>query len=143
MGWDYASDGAYFVTICTKDMKHSFGEIVKGEMYFSEIGHVAKQCWLDIVNHFPCVTLGAYVIMPNHIHGIIIINRVDIMPVSKNPGTLGAVVRGFKIGVTHYCKWHGISFEWQARFYEHIIRDVATFIKIERYIDNNVRRWKD
>ena len=43
VGWDYASDGAYFVTICTKDMKHSFGEIVKDEMYFSEIGHVAKQ----------------------------------------------------------------------------------------------------
>lgn len=73
--WDYGSNSAYFVTINTYNRKHYFGEIEKGEMKLSEIGNIAKSCWLEIPEHFPYVDLGAFVVMPDHVHGIIIINK--------------------------------------------------------------------
>lgn len=73
--YDYGSDGGYFVTICTKDREHFFGEIVNGKMQLSEIGKIANGCWNEIPNHFPFVNLGEFVVMPNHLHGIVIINK--------------------------------------------------------------------
>lgn len=70
-GHDYASPGAYFVTICTHGMQSLFGKVVDGEMMLNEAGRIAEGCWLDIPNHFPHATLDAYVVMPNHVHGII------------------------------------------------------------------------
>ena len=74
-GWDYGSNGTYFVTICTKDMKCYFGSVKDGTMILSELGKYAEQCWKDIPNHFPFVKLGAFVVMPNHVHGIIVIDK--------------------------------------------------------------------
>ena len=76
--WDYASDGAYFVTICAANHECYFGEIVNGEMIYNEIGNIANQYWLDIPSHFPFVTLGAHIVMPNHVHGIVVINRTNV-----------------------------------------------------------------
>ncbi len=75
--WDYGWNASYFVTICTKTREHYFGKIVDGEMCLSEIGGIAQQCWREIPDHFPFVILDAFVIMPNHVHGIIIINKTD------------------------------------------------------------------
>ena len=75
--WDYGWNAPYFVTICTKNMEHYFGKIVDGEMRLSDIGGIAQQCWCEIPDHFPFVILDAFVIMPNHVHGIIIINKID------------------------------------------------------------------
>ncbi len=75
--WDYGWNASYFVTICTKNREHYFGNIVDGEMHFSEIGKIAQQFWCEIPDHFPFVILDAFVIMPNHVHGIIIINKTD------------------------------------------------------------------
>lgn len=72
--WDYASPGYYFVTICTKDHKSFFGEVSDGKMCLSKIGGIARKFWLDIPNHFPFVDLDEFIIMPNHVHGIVIIN---------------------------------------------------------------------
>ena len=73
--YDYSSDGAYFVTICAYDRKHFFGEIETPQaMHFSDIGTVAQQCWQQIPDHFPFVELDEWVVMPNHIHGILIFN---------------------------------------------------------------------
>ncbi|MBU2524645.1 transposase [Patescibacteria group bacterium] len=74
-GFDYSSDGYYFVTICTNDRIEYFGKIVNQKMILSEIGKIAKQYWMDITNHFPFVVLDEFVIMSNHVHGIIIINK--------------------------------------------------------------------
>ncbi len=71
--WDYASHGAYFITICTKDMIHYFGEIINTQMQLSEIGKIANHFWHEISKHFPFVMLDQFIVMPNHIHGIIII----------------------------------------------------------------------
>ena len=73
--WDYGTDAAYFVTICTHNRIHFFGDINEGRMQLSPIGEYANHCWYEIPVHFPFVELGAFVVMPNHIHGIIIINK--------------------------------------------------------------------
>ena len=69
--YDYTQPGAYFITICTHDRAGLFGEIVDGEMRLNDCGRVAEQCWLDIPSHFPHAELDAFVIMPNHVHGIL------------------------------------------------------------------------
>ena len=73
--WDYGWNAAYFVTICTQNRIHYFGHILDGKMQLSPIGHIANSCWYEIPNHFPFVELGVHVIMPNHVHGIVIINK--------------------------------------------------------------------
>ena len=75
--WDYGWNAAYFVTICTHNRKHYFGKVVDGEMVWSEIGKIAQRCWLEITEHFPFVKLDAHMVMPNHVHGIIIIDKPD------------------------------------------------------------------
>lgn len=127
-GYDYAQPGAYFITVVTQDRACLFGEIVNGEMRINEWGEMAQQCCLEIPDHFPQTQLDEYIIMPDHIHGIIIINDSPIVGAKKfspnnmetndfspqtpqqsnialfrSPSqTIGSVVRGFKIGVT---KW--------------------------------------
>ncbi|MBA3901569.1 MAG: transposase [Bacteroidetes bacterium] len=79
--WDYSSNGSYFITICTKNRKHYFGEIIEkpnlGEpiMQLNEIGQLAQKYWLEIPIHYPFIELGNFVVMPNHTHGILIINK--------------------------------------------------------------------
>ena len=76
--WDYGWNGSYFITICTQNRKHFFGEIVNSKMQLSEIGMFAEKYWYVIPQHFPFVKLGAFVVMPNHIHGIIIIKKTNL-----------------------------------------------------------------
>jgi len=70
-GYDYSQEGLYFITICCQDRVHLFGRIVDGEMILNGAGSQSQECWQDIPNHFPNVVLHEFVIMPNHIHGII------------------------------------------------------------------------
>lgn len=74
-GYDYGQPGFYFVTICTELRAYYFGRVVDGEMVLSTIGQIAMDCWSKIPEHFPHVMLDEFVIMPNHVHGIIVINR--------------------------------------------------------------------
>lgn len=80
-GWDYAENGAYFITICTAGRVPYFGLVEQGIMQLSEIGHIAHDCWAEIPQHFLFVELGEFVIMPNHMHGIITINNRYVNPV--------------------------------------------------------------
>ena len=80
--WDYGWSAAYFVTICTKDREYFFGEINDDVMKLSEIGKLAENFWLEIPQHFPFVILDAFVVMPNHVHGIILINKPGNDPVN-------------------------------------------------------------
>ncbi len=75
--WDYGSNGAYFITICTKNRKHFFGEISGGEMHLNELGKLAEKYWIEIPQHFTFIELGEFVVMPNHMHGILIIDKTD------------------------------------------------------------------
>jgi REP element-mobilizing transposase RayT len=73
--WDYGSNGAYFITICTQNKDHFFGKIVDRQFIASEIGTLAEKYWMEIPNHFPYIELGNFEVMPNHVHGILIINK--------------------------------------------------------------------
>ena len=73
--WDYSNNGAYFITICTQNREHFFGNIKNGIMQLSENGKFAALFWYEIPNHFPMVELGNFVVMPNHIHGILTMNH--------------------------------------------------------------------
>ena len=76
--WDYSNNGAYFITICTQNRNHFFGKIQNQEMHLSEIGKLAEKYWLEIPEYFPFVEVGSFVVMPNHFHGILIINKLNI-----------------------------------------------------------------
>jgi REP element-mobilizing transposase RayT len=72
-GYDYSRVGAYFVTLCAVDRKCVFGEIVADEMRLNQIGTVVASCWGEIPKHFPNITLDEFVVMPNHMHGILLL----------------------------------------------------------------------
>ena len=76
-GWDYASQGYYYITICTQDREHFFGHVEGGEMWLTALGNEARKCWNAIPHHFPFVELDAFVIMPDHMHGVLYIDRGD------------------------------------------------------------------
>ncbi len=93
-GYDYAQEGLYFLTICTHDRKMIFGEIQNGEMQLNAAGLIAQNCWNEIPNHFPNVQLHAFVIMPNHVHGIIEIT--ENCGIFKNRNVVDGSVSGSK-----------------------------------------------
>ena len=94
-GYDYAEPGAYFVTVCTRDRACLFGHVVNGEMHLNEAGEIAQRCWEDIPTHFPSVELDAFVIMPNHVHGIVVIT--DTPQTTCAAKTTGSISRGSEI----------------------------------------------
>ncbi|MFM9825087.1 transposase, partial [Flavobacterium sp.] len=73
--WDYGTNGAYFITICTQNRDHFFGDFMDSEFITSEIGTLAEKYWMEIPQHFPYIELGNFVVMPNHVHGILIIDK--------------------------------------------------------------------
>ena len=154
--WHGYDDGIYFVTICTSGREHYFGEIENGQMNLSVIGQTANNCWREIPQHFPHVEIPIWVVMPNHIHGIVKINGQHdpdccsdaklcvsttnkFGPQSKN---LASVIRGFKIGVTKFANENNIPFAWQPRFHDHIVRNQDELNNISTYIENNVAKWQ-
>lgn len=156
--WDYTGVGRYFITICTHDRIPYFGNIQNGIMELSDIGMVVDRNWAEIPNHFPHVTLDAYVVMPDHFHGIIMIGKrpravvgtcESHVPTAKSggiarpaPGSIGSIVGQFKSVCTKRIWQMGRShFRWQPRFHDRIIRDDSEFDRIRRYIINNPRNW--
>ncbi len=141
--------GWYFVTICTYKNYLLFGNIINGGMDLNDVGEIARQCWLDIPNHFANVQLDEFIIMPNHVHGIINIcdenvgaNNHSPLPNNtpfKSPSkTIGSMVRGFKIGVTKWIRKNTDSYHvWQRNYYEHVIRDESELKPIRTYIIHN------
>ena len=142
--WDYSSNGYYFITICTKYRKHLFGKIRNGEMQLSDIGKIAYQYWQEIPNHFLLVRLDSFVIMPNHMHGIITIgtNR-NTKNKYWNPGNLGVIINQFKRKCTIESRKIDPYFGWLPRYHDHIIRNNGELIRIREYIQNNPLNWKE
>ncbi|MFH0815134.1 MAG: transposase [Candidatus Falkowbacteria bacterium] len=149
--WNYAQDGWYFVTICTHKRECFLGEINNYEPQLSPVGQIAEKCWLEIPQHFPNVELETFVIMPNHIHGIITINCTEQQTNKNNigqnlplPQSLSAVIGSFKSAVSKIInRTHPkIPFQWQTRFYDRIIRNRESMYKISQYILNNPIKWE-
>jgi putative transposase len=161
-GYDYSQAGAYFVTIIAYQRECLFGEIVDGELELNDFGKIADECWRAIPEHFPFVELGAYVVMPNHVHGIIVITDVGAHvgaqqccaptraptttdhKINVKPGSLGAIVRSFKSAVSYRInKEHNATGIWQRNYYEHIIHNADEANRIHLYIESNPARWDE
>jgi REP element-mobilizing transposase RayT len=145
--YDYSQNGAYFVTICTKDRVRIFGEIVGGEpahpenydqsayVHLSNHGVIAEQEILRIPDHHPITLIDRYVIMPNHLHVIIVIDNAAAGRTHQMG--LGNIVGGYKSGVSRLC---GRPI-WQRSYYDHIIRNEEDYLRIAEYIQNNPANW--
>lgn len=185
-GYDYGSHGLYFVTICTKEKTHYFGNIVetddcpsqsqkqdvvethdyespnktnlKTDNYLSlqehnhaslretEIGKIAREFWQQIPQHFPFVELDEFIVMPNHVHGILFINKPEEVTWTPNgfgsqSRNLASIIRGFKASVKRFANQNNIEFEWQSRYHDRIIRSYTELDNIREYIINNPIKW--
>jgi len=140
-GYDYSNPAWYYVTICTRGMKEWFGSVENRKMELSDQGRIASKLFEEIPLHFKNVKIDYYVVMPNHIHGIIILNVVETghaPSLQMHTPSLGNVVGSFKSAVTKRIRKSGYkSFKWQPRFYDHIIRNEKDLYRIIKYIDLN------
>lgn len=148
--FNYSQPGYYFVTICTKNREEYFGSVETAKTILSEIGEVAERCLKEISNHFQNVELDEYTIMPNHVHGIIIIRdssrvgnaELRSLQEDRTKMVLPKVVHGYKSSVTRTLGKMGIEFAWQKSYYEHIIRNEPSLNRIREYIQNNPLQWE-
>ncbi|MEM7373719.1 MAG: transposase [Bacteroidota bacterium] len=159
-GYDYASDGAYFVTVVTKNRTHDFGKVIEGKVLLSEVGQIVEKEWLQSAELRAEVILDTCVIMPNHFHAVVWISHSgELMPPQHQslPQTpdyvriyqacskdVSALMKGFKGAVKRKAKAAGYSgFEWQSRFHDRIIRNQDELDKVRLYIQNNPARWEE
>jgi REP element-mobilizing transposase RayT len=155
--FDYTSSGAYFVTMCVAQKMLLFGDVLEGEMVLNDLGNIVLETWNAIPEHFSSVTLDGFVVMPNHVHGIVQIGYGPAVGAQHAaplhgavprsnvaPGSLGAIVRSFKSAVTKRINESrgtpGLPV-WQRNYHEHIIRNDADFECIRAYITNNPLEW--
>ena len=155
--YDYGQAGGYFVTICVQNQECLFGEIIGGQLKLNEIGKIVVECWNRISQHFFSVELDVCVVMPNHVHGIIVLGtRGASFPRpsrSSQPNrrgevsspTLGQVVAYFKYQSTKSINQHrdmpGTRI-WQRNYYDHVIRDNIDLQRIRQYITDNPMQWE-
>lgn len=167
VGYDYTLVGAYFVTLVTYERKTMFGDISEDVMHLTDLGKIVQEEWLrsaslrEEIRVYP----DEFVIMPNHLHGIVWIVPVgadgvrpevntrqiygqgdtsDRQKPVRQPRSLGGVIAGFKASVTSRAKRElGLGQIWQRNYYDRIIRDADEFRNIWNYLDDNPRRWGD
>ena len=142
--YNYSGSGYYYVTICTHNHLECFGNIVNEAMVLSQFGSIARSVWLDIPNHHPHVQIDEFVVMPNHIHGIIIIDGFVGDRPAYPVNNLSVIIGSFKSTVTKKINRLNMSeFKWQRSFYDHIVRTRESLDKIRQYISSNPARLND
>ncbi len=155
--YDYRQKGVYFVTLCTHENSKIFGSIRDGQVRLCELGTVVRDEWLHVAEARPNIQLDHFVVMPNHMHGLIIIedsHNTNTMPVDSASregqsktllsGSLGAIIGQFKIAVTRRAKLNQICSRrriWQRNYHEHIVRNEISLNEIRQYIVENPARW--
>jgi putative transposase len=152
--YDYSSAGAYFLTVCVKDGIGMFGEIVDGEMIQNEYGNIVKSCWDELHVHYSQIELDAFIVMPNHVHGIIIIHdsvgAIHELPLRWTPRQrrqmlLPKIVGRFKQNSAkriNELRGSPPSSVWQRNYFDHIIRNEKSLNRIREYIVTNPERWQ-
>jgi putative transposase len=166
--YDYGTNGLYFVTINTlykteyfykyefgrtddcpstkNDYENNIWTDNRPSLRITEIGVIANEYWQQIPQHYPWVELDAYVIMPDHIHGILLFNKPDENGWNPNKfgvqsRNLGAVIRAYKSSVKRYANQHQIEFNWQPRFHDTLIHTQISLLNIRHYILQNPAKW--
>lgn len=165
---DYSQPCSYFITINIRFGQCLFGRALSpGEIGLNELGQTAQKFWLEIPEHFNHVSLGEFVVMPNHFHGIIHIGEINgdsrsqpfpdkVVSVKRMkktyssnqfgpqvPGSLAVVIGQYKSSVTRWANQNkfGALFTWQARFYDRILNDQESLMAAKYYIRNNPAKW--
>jgi putative transposase len=163
-GYDYARPGRYFVTFNTKDRGRWLGDVVDGRVVHSKIGEVARDFWLQLPASFSNLVLDEWVIMPDHVHGILLLksphpptadpprnptgDRVILSPMRRGlrplaRGSVSSIVNHCKGNVKRWCNKNGMEyFDWQSRFRDTIIRSDRSLYFIRKYIRENPVRWE-
>jgi REP element-mobilizing transposase RayT len=168
--WDYGWNAAYFITICTKKRNCFFGNVADRKMQLSEIGRLANDYWYEIPQHFSFVQLDAFVVMPDYVHGILVIESMDAMnrvptvaqpqinrvPTAAPPIIIGGItgknnpmlhenlsriIRWYKGRLSFEARKTDAGFGWHSRFHDHIIRNEGVFQRIRDYIGDNPGKW--
>ena len=161
-GYDYSNPAWYYVTICTKGMREWFGEVEENKMILNDCGEIVKEEWLKTKEIREKVDLDYFVIMPNHLHGIVIIEGPEVVETHRDASqiqterrritdpslrivrnNLAHIIKGFKGSCTKSIRKSGhTTFKWQPRFYDHIIRNEKDLYRIRKYIDENPLKWQ-
>jgi len=167
--YDYSSPGAYFVTMVAKGYKCVFGKMIDNEMHLDSLGKIVENCWLQIPEHFLGVDVEVFIVMPNHIHGIVSIreydrrgtiyrvptmgdntrttdDRTSTKEVFGQPvvGSIPTIIRTYKASVSRLARKElGMLNIWQRNYYEHIIHDQSDLDSITNYILSNPDHWSD
>lgn len=155
--YDYAQAGAYFVTICAYQRACLFGEIMGEAVDLSTTGSVVVGCWEEIPQHFPGIELDAFVVMPNHLHAIIVIDdhgmasqppvhEALLRPSGPRPRSLGSIIGQFKAASSkriNVLRATNIPPVWQRNYFERIIRNDDELRRVREYMANNPLRWLD
>ncbi len=164
--YDYRNHGGYFITICVRNRECIFGTVAGDTVRLTQRGHIVNECWHDIPNHHANASLDEFIIMPNHVHGVLFLigNRatqtsplhnataaVGATPASPSgrprgatSGSLGAVLGSFKSAVSrriNQLRPGSATKLWQPNYYEHVIRNESSLQDIREYIFTNPLRW--
>lgn len=168
-GWDYSNTGLYYITICTHDMQKFFGEIKNGSVILSDAGKIVDVEWLNNAVVRENVILDEYVVMPNHFHGIIALEKIPVKSSLKEsrrefetvrndletthrvvstgasktlkPNSIGSIIGQFKSKCTKRIAVFNSSFVWQGRFHDRVIRSEKELDNIRAYIHYNPQKW--
>lgn len=158
-GYDYSTEGSYYITLVTHGREHLFGEIENGEMRLNEFGEIVNNTWDDLVNHINNIELDEFIVMPNHFHGIIVIYHPDdVVGAGSKPApedsraghgpapTVGLpeIVRQFKtFSAKRINQKRGTTSQpvWQRNYYDHIIRSEKDYENNVNYIYLNPQNW--
>ena len=141
--YNYQQNGFYFITLCIQNREHLLGEISTDKHMIYDAGEMITDVWCNLSKYYGGIKTHQFVVMPNHIHGIIELENSDL--------DLSEIIRRFKTfttrkyidGVDSYYWRPFYKKLWQRNYYEHIIRDEQSWIKIQEYIQNNPKRWED
>ncbi len=169
-GYDYTQEGVYFLTICSYQRKCVFGDVIDDHMMLNKLGSIAEECWRNIPDHFPQVELDEFVVMPNHVHGIIVIvgdstnartvgarHALPDLPTQTTPpraasfgkpvpGSVGIIVGSFKSAASrriNLLRDTPGAPVWQRNYHEHIIRSEKTYNFIRQYVLDNPSLWEE
>jgi len=155
-GYDYSQSGAYFVTICTHQRVHLFGEVIESDVVLNRAGEIVAERWFALPDHHLGIELDAFVVMPNHVHGIIVLvgttpalsalDGTNADDAGIVPTVLGTVVGSYKSGVTRRIREALNEPElrlWQTRYHDHIIQNESELHRFREYVVANPSKWGD
>ncbi|ALJ00798.1 transposase [Rufibacter tibetensis] len=164
LGFDYSQDAFYFVTCCVKEMACVFGEVINEEMHLNQFGQIAERQWFWLLEQYPYLSSHAFVVMPNHVHAILEINKQGVLMLGEDQeceGTgrdlsvllswggrkvksLSQIMGAYKTTTSKLIRLAGMpDFAWHRSFHDHIIRDEKSFRNIKHYIENNPAKWEE